>query len=184
LPQYHSVLLDRKKAICCSVKRWGLSRVLERGGEHGFFVGKSHFERIGENISPQLALSSVFGEFDGILSGFSGVLSSLDELFGVFAGEAHFPELAVNNPVADSREENQKAAEPSDARRPLRHPTFISLMAGFFFLFLGLCSGMAVVKGSEYAEGHDFPWWIPFIAFIGGTYFFAYQGLTFLEVLR
>jgi hypothetical protein len=144
--------------VVSDVIGWGLPNIMEYKIDRHHFVVKKDFTLFDGDIRPQLALGSFFGEFDSILSSFSGVFSGFDEFFGVLSGRLHFLELAVDYPIADSREENQKTGEISDARRPLRHPALIPLVVGFSLLFLCLCSGLAAVKGSEYAEDHGLPW--------------------------
>ncbi len=158
-----------------------MSGILELGDETDFLVRTSNFKFFSEDVSTKLALSGVFSEFDGILGGLSGFLSGSDQSLGILPGGLHFAKLLVDDPISENRSCGQDRGKEANPDAPLRYGSLVPLVIGVGFLFLSLCSAMAIVKGTEYAEVHGIPWWLPFIAFLGLTYFFSYHGLQFLE---
>ncbi|MGO9807866.1 MAG: hypothetical protein ACLPKH_14260, partial [Rhodomicrobium sp.] len=128
----------------------------------------------GQTPAQKLALFGVSSDFDGLLRGF-------DEGSGVFARRSHFLKLLVYYPVSESGSQHQGPSEPTNDSRPVGHPSLIRLVEGVFLILLALCSAMAIVKASEYADDRGFPWWIPFLIFFGLTYLFGFHGLDLLD---
>jgi hypothetical protein len=164
-----------------NIVSWSFPRILERHYDVKAILLVNNSEFFDGHVRPQLALSSVSGDFYGILSGFSGILGGFDKLFGVLPAGLHFLKLAVNDQVPDSRDKDQSRREAANMASPFRHSALVPLVIALGFLFLGFCSALAAQKNASYAEDHGFPWWIPFFFFIGITYFSAYQGLHFLN---
>ena len=100
----------------------------------------------------------------------------------VVTAEFVSPQLFLSSILGDGN--YQSASEEAYSARPTGHLPFIELVVGVSFLFLGFFSGLAAQQGASYADDRGFPWWVPFLVFIGLAYWFAYQGLMFLQVLR
>ncbi|MFY9641657.1 MAG: hypothetical protein WCD20_13360 [Rhodomicrobium sp.] len=158
----------------CQFLGRSLPCVFEVAGNKSLFPKGTNATSLNVNISPQLALFGVSSDFDGLLRGF-------DEGSGVFARRSHFLKLLVYYPVSESGSQHQGPSEPTNDSRPVGHPSLIRLVEGVFLILLALCSAMAIVKASEYADDRGFPWWIPFLIFFGLTYLFGFHGLDLLD---
>ena len=183
---------DQEPKFDVVVPDWCRSMIFHTEGDHDWHSGFecNDRDRVNGDICPQLALSIIFGESDGILSDLSGFFSGSDQTFSVFPAGSHFVQLAPHSeplqnrsPSAHRSYDSKNDSELTNFASPPRHGPFISRVIGLLFLILCGVSMVLAFKGSECADDLGLPfWWFPLVFFVLLSIFFSIQGIRFLNL--